>query len=79
MLQSLFLTSLVLILATVQPVPAQLGPKDSLSLTPFDLARVKVGDLAPDFVLENMDGQRISLSGFRGKKNVVLVFNRGYW
>lgn len=79
MLPSLFLASLVFILATAQPVPAQLGPKDDLSLTPFDLARVKVGDPAPDFVLEDMDGKRISLSDFRGKKNVVLVFNRGYW
>ena len=79
MLQSLFPASLVLILATAQPVPAQLGPKDGLSLTPFDLARVKVGDLAPDFTLENIDGKRITLSEFRGKKNVVLVFYRGHW
>lgn len=77
--RSLFLVSLVLILAAAQPVPAQLGPKDGPGLTHFDLARVKVGDLAPDFVLEDMDGKRISLSDFRGKKNVVLVFNRGYW
>lgn len=56
-----------------------LGPRDRAGLSPTDLERIKVGDRAPDFVLENMDGQRISLSDFRGKKNVVLVFNRGYW
>jgi len=44
-----------------------------------DLARVKVGQSAPDFRLENIDGQRISLSEFRGKKNVLLVFYRGHW
>ena len=50
---------------------AQLGPKDGANLKPADLERVKVGDLAPDFTLENMDGKRITLSDFQGKKNVV--------
>jgi cytochrome oxidase Cu insertion factor (SCO1/SenC/PrrC family) len=58
---------------------AQLEPKDGVELKPTDLERVKVGDAAPDFTLENMDGSRISLSDFRGKKNVILVFYRGQW
>ena len=58
---------------------AQLGPKDGIELKPTDLERVKVGDAAPDFTLENMDGNRISLSNFRGKTSVVLVFYRGQW
>ena len=33
---------------------------------------------APDFTLEDFQGQPVSLSGFRGQKNVVLVFNRGF-
>ena len=57
----------------------QLGPKDGADLNPTDLERVKAGDTAPNFTLENMDGQKISLSDFRGKKNVVLVFYRGHW
>lgn len=57
----------------------QLGPKDGGKLPPTDLERVKVGDKAPDFTLENMDGKRVSLSDFAGKKNVVLVFYRGHW
>lgn len=57
----------------------QLGPRDGAKLPPTDLARVKVGDKAPDFTLENMDGKKISLSGFAGKKNLVLVFYRGHW
>jgi len=57
----------------------QVGPKDGAKLPPTDLARVKVGDKAPDFTLENIDGKKISLSGFAGKKNVVLVFYRGHW
>ena len=27
----------------------------------------------------DMDGKKITLSTYRGKKNVVLVFYRGYW
>ena len=58
---------------------AQLGPKDGHKLPPEDLNRVKVGYRAPDFTLEDMNGKRVSLSTFRGKKNVVLVFYRGHW
>jgi cytochrome oxidase Cu insertion factor (SCO1/SenC/PrrC family) len=58
---------------------AQLGPKDGPDLAPTDLNRVKVGQEAPDFTLEAADGKPITLSEFRGKKNVVLVFYRGYW
>ncbi|MBI4528510.1 MAG: redoxin domain-containing protein [Deltaproteobacteria bacterium] len=61
------------------PVYAQLGPKDGKGLKPTDLERVKVGHAAPDFTLENLDGNRITLSDFRGKKNVILVFYRGQW
>jgi peroxiredoxin Q/BCP len=33
-----------------------------------------VGDRAPDFELEAVSGQKVRLSDFRGKKNVVLFF-----
>ena len=32
---------------------------------------------APDFTLEDLEGRSITLSDFRDKKHVVLVFNRG--
>lgn len=58
---------------------AQLGPKDGADLAPSDLNRIKVGQAAPDFTLQDTDGKAINLSDFRGKKTVVLVFYRGYW
>ncbi len=33
-----------------------------------------LGDTAPDFTLKNQNGEDVSLSSFRGEKNVILVF-----
>ena len=35
---------------------------------------VEVGDKAPDFTLKDQHGQPVTLSDFRGEKNVVVVF-----
>jgi cytochrome oxidase Cu insertion factor (SCO1/SenC/PrrC family) len=36
--------------------------------------KLKVGDTAPDFTLNDTTGNPVKLSDFRGKKNVVLAF-----
>lgn len=38
----------------------------------------RIGDPAPDFMLIDQNGKRVSLSAARGEK-IVLVFYRGYW
>jgi hypothetical protein len=38
------------------------------------VTHLKVGDHAPDFELTDTEGQKVRLSDFRGKKNVVLAF-----
>ena len=40
---------------------------------------VQVGETAPDFTLEDQNGNKVSLSEARSKSPVVLVFYRGYW
>jgi peroxiredoxin len=35
---------------------------------------IQVGQMAPDFTLKNTDMQDVTLSTFRGQKNVVLLF-----
>lgn len=35
---------------------------------------VEVGQDAPDFTLKNSDMEDVSLSSFKGNKNVVLLF-----
>ena len=39
---------------------------------------VMIDNPAPDFNLETFSSDPISLSAFKGKKNVLLVFNRGF-
>lgn len=56
-----------------------LGPKDGSGLPAADTGRVTAGTLAPVFTLETKDGTTVTLSQYRGKKNVVLVFYRGHW
>ena len=35
---------------------------------------VEVGQVAPDFTLSNQDGEKVTLSDYRGKKNVLVMF-----
>jgi cytochrome oxidase Cu insertion factor (SCO1/SenC/PrrC family) len=71
---------LLLVLSFIHsPAFAQLGPKEGTDLGPTDLQRIKAGQPAPDFTLEDMEDKSLTLSDFRGKKTVVLVFYRGYW
>ncbi len=35
--------------------------------------------LAPDFTATDSEGRVIQLSDYKGQKNVVLVFNRGFF
>jgi len=37
-------------------------------------SKIRVGKVAPDFVATDLDGNVVTLSSFRGKKNVVLQF-----
>lgn len=52
--------------------PGELKPIDSE-------LKVKVGDQAPDFTLPSVSGREISLSRFRGKKNVIISFVPAAW
>jgi cytochrome oxidase Cu insertion factor (SCO1/SenC/PrrC family) len=36
-------------------------------------------DTLPDFTLPNQDGRAVTLSSYRGKGPVLVVFYRGHW
>ncbi len=38
------------------------------------MSKLAIGDVAPEFELPSHAGERIKLSDFRGRKNVVLAF-----
>jgi peroxiredoxin len=40
--------------------------------------RISLNTLAPDFSLDDFSGRRVSLSDYRNKRHIVLVFNRGF-
>ena len=52
--------------------PGTLKPTDSV-------LKVKVGEAAPDFSLPSTSGEKIMLSDYQGKKNVVLSFVPAAW
>lgn len=52
--------------------PGTLKPVDSKT-------KLKVGDRAPDFTLPSISGEKISLSQYRGKRNVVISFVPAAW
>ena len=50
------------------------------TLKPVDsVLKVKAGDRAPDFSLPSISEEKVSLSQYRGKKNVVLSFVPAAW
>jgi peroxiredoxin len=42
------------------------------------MVNMKTASMAPDFTATDSEGKTLRLSDYRGKKNVVLVFNRGF-
>ncbi len=42
------------------------------------MSKVVLNTPAPDFSLENFQGETIRLSDFKGQANILLVFNRGF-
>ncbi len=43
------------------------------------MPRVEINTPAPDFSLADFRGNAVRLSAFRGKANILLVFNRGFF
>ena len=43
------------------------------------MSRVELNQPAPDFTLTDFNGNEVRLSDLLNKKNVLLVFNRGFF
>ena len=42
------------------------------------MSTIQENEPAPDFTLNDTNGESVTLSDFRGDRHVVLVFNRGF-
>ena len=65
--------------AVPEAAQVALGPVDGHDLPPADLERVLAGSPAPDFTALSSTGEPITLSDYRGEKDVILFFYRGHW
>jgi peroxiredoxin len=43
------------------------------------MSRVELNVRAPDFTLNDFIGKSVSLSDYKNKKSVMVVFNRGFF
>lgn len=43
-----------------------------------NMPKAIINEPAPDFTLEDFQGNTVTLSDYRDKQNVLLVFNRGF-
>jgi cytochrome oxidase Cu insertion factor (SCO1/SenC/PrrC family) len=59
----------VLFALPVTPAQQAQQPKPEIAHT-----FLKVGDMAPDFTLRSDQGTTVTLSDYRGKKDVILAF-----
>jgi peroxiredoxin (alkyl hydroperoxide reductase subunit C) len=81
-----FRSSLAALLLLIAPAFAAAGPfqagqiYDPGHLKPVDSSlKVAPGDPAPDFTLPSVAGPKVTLSGYRGTKNVVISFVPAAW
>jgi peroxiredoxin (alkyl hydroperoxide reductase subunit C) len=82
-MKKLLVTSLCLTVGVVVQWSPAFGQSGTFGGHVYDMGKrkpidselkVKTGQLAPDFTLPSVSGKKISLSQYRGKKNVVISF-----
>ncbi len=77
MIKTILCTLAFLLLAHV-PIQAKVAEELIYKQHPIkavdSVLKVKVGDKAPDFTLPAISDNKVSLSDYRGKKNVVISF-----
>ena len=81
--RNIFFTVLIWVvlsgILSIQPVIDKANAADTAELKATDLERINPGDSSPDFSLESIDRSLIKLSSFQNRKDIVLIFYRGYW
>ncbi len=68
----------LVIASTACATRPNLSSAGATDLKPRD-SPLAVGEMAPDFTLEDQNNQKVTLSSARGSMPTVLVFYRGNW
>ncbi len=81
---ALICVSLISVLLSTSAMGASAAFKDNIynpgQLKPIDSKlKVKIGERAPDFSLPSVTGEKITLSQYKGKKNVMISFVPAAW
>ncbi len=71
-----FAGALAILIVGLSCSAVQESPSDELALR---TSPVQVGEIAPDFTLEDQNHQKVTLASARGRAPVVLIFYRGHW
>ena len=64
----------LLAMSAVAQTPAAAPTKPAAQAEAAPDPKFKVGDMAPDFTMKDQNRQDVTLSSFKGKKNVALAF-----
>ena len=70
---------LLIAVAALSGAMSKVSDVNAAELQATDLERIQIGEAVPDFNLESVDGNWVRLSSYQDRKNVILVFYRGYW
>ena len=69
----------LLFVTLAQATLSQSYTRDSTVDSAKRIEPIRNGEEAPDFTLEDLQGNPVTLSAARGKTATVVVFYRGYW
>ena len=74
------LTALMIVLvASFSYVACQRGSESSSEELKPRASALQIGEMAPNFTLEDHHNQKVTLASARDSAPTVLVFYRGYW
>lgn len=72
-------TRFLMSIAVVAWATGLLGSNEVLGASQDQPERVQIGQEAPLFELETLDGETLSLKDLRGESPLILIFFRGTW
>lgn len=78
-IKSVLLGFVLLSIFCILPGAEKASAADASVTAATDLERINPGTAAPDFNLESVEGTQVKLSSYQNRKNVILIFYRGFW